>query len=167
MNKSLFKYICFIAVIFSMGLIFHMSNQSSSASYKLTGTVITAVNSQPVTQNDWDQRAILIKIYRKIAHIAMYGMLGFWLSSYIASKMKKVKFRVQIKYTLIVCVIYGLLDEIHQYFIPGRGASMIDVFWDTMGSAIGIFLSGLLLFSISHFHNKRKLGKEKENGYSL
>ena len=43
---------------------------------------------------------------------------------------------------LIVSLLYGLSDEFHQWFIPGRSATFGDVLADTLGGGFG----GLLLF---------------------
>jgi DNA polymerase-1 len=37
-------------------------------------------------------------------------------------------------------IIYGLSDEFHQYFVPGRYASGLDLFLDTIGSIFGSVL---------------------------
>ena len=34
---------------------------------------------------------------------------------------------------------YGVTDELHQLFVPGRSADIADWFSDTVGSAIGLF----------------------------
>ncbi|MCK5081916.1 MAG: VanZ family protein, partial [Candidatus Omnitrophica bacterium] len=39
---------------------------------------------------------------------------------------------------------YGISDEIHQSFVPGRNAGIIDIIADTIGGAAGGF--GCLLF---------------------
>lgn len=39
---------------------------------------------------------------------------------------------------LIICVIYGLTDEIHQIFVPGRAFQVSDLVMDSVGSIIGI-----------------------------
>ena len=33
--------------------------------------------------------------------------------------------------------LYGITDELHQLFVPGREASVIDVAVDTLGSLLG------------------------------
>jgi len=38
--------------------------------------------------------------------------------------------------TLIVCLIYGLLDEWHQSFVPGRDASGLDLLADGAGALL-------------------------------
>lgn len=36
--------------------------------------------------------------------------------------------------TVIICFLYALSDEIHQYFVPGRACRVFDVIVDTSGS---------------------------------
>lgn len=43
---------------------------------------------------------------------------------------------------LMISFLYGLSDEFHQWFIPGRSATLGDVLADTLGGGSG----GLLLF---------------------
>jgi len=37
-------------------------------------------------------------------------------------------------------VLYACTDEIHQLFVPGRGAQMSDVLLDSAGAGLGIVL---------------------------
>lgn len=75
-------------------------------------------------------------IVRKIAHFMEYMAVGFL--SYGIVAMWSVKLR---KWFFIVfgqVVISGALDEWHQYFVPGRFASLKDVLIDTAGGLTGI-----------------------------
>ena len=40
--------------------------------------------------------------------------------------------------TLALTVLYGVVDEIHQAFVPGRNASEADLLLDAVGAALGI-----------------------------
>ena len=42
-------------------------------------------------------------------------------------------------------ILYAISDEVHQYFVPGRFATLTDLIFDTLGIIIG-------LFSIKIFH---------------
>jgi VanZ family protein len=57
---------------------------------------------------------------------------------------RAVFFTVNVRYSYIITIIfttvYGIIDEIHQGFIPGRIASLTDVFFDALG--------GLLIMSV-------------------
>ncbi|MGE5197037.1 MAG: VanZ family protein [Deltaproteobacteria bacterium] len=39
--------------------------------------------------------------------------------------------------TVIFCTVYGLCDEFHQSFVPGRDASLFDVAIDLLGAFMG------------------------------
>ena len=41
---------------------------------------------------------------------------------------------------LAICVVYGITDEIHQIFVPGRAFQVSDLAMDAAGSIIGICL---------------------------
>jgi hypothetical protein len=39
---------------------------------------------------------------------------------------------------LLVCIIYALSDEFHQYFVPGRHVSVLDIALDSLGAMLGL-----------------------------
>jgi VanZ family protein len=41
---------------------------------------------------------------------------------------------------LVLCTAFGVLDELYQQLIPGRGFEWIDIAANTIGSAFGIFV---------------------------
>lgn len=42
------------------------------------------------------------------------------------------------KSIFLASLLYGVFDELHQFFVPGRDASMADVFADSIGCLIGV-----------------------------
>ena len=42
--------------------------------------------------------------------------------------------------SFLVCVLYAISDEVHQLFVPGRGAQVKDVFIDSAGAIVGVGL---------------------------
>jgi VanZ family protein len=42
---------------------------------------------------------------------------------------------------VIIAVGYGISDEIHQYFVPGRHCSLYDVFSDTAGALLAYIVA--------------------------
>ena len=40
---------------------------------------------------------------------------------------------------LALASLYGVTDEVHQHFVPGRTADIADWYSDSIGSAIGLF----------------------------
>ena len=42
-------------------------------------------------------------------------------------------------FAIILCILYSISDEVHQYFVPGRSGEVLDVAIDTIGSCLGIW----------------------------
>lgn len=57
---------------------------------------------------------------------------------------KKKAFR----YAMLFCFLYGISDEIHQAFIPGRTPSLTDVFYDS----VGIIIAGFVFKAMRRMH---------------
>lgn len=79
----------------------------------------------------------------KVFHLVLYfgfGGLTLW-----ALRMTKLKGKGSIVYIAFLCVVlYGLSDEIHQLFVPGREFSLFDLLADAAGAAIGILTAAWL-----------------------
>ena len=63
------------------------------------------------------------------AHFFLYLLLG--LSLYRATGSYKT--------SLLIGLFYGITDEIHQMYVPGRSANLFDVFVDGLGVATSLF----------------------------
>ncbi|PFN98785.1 hypothetical protein COJ85_20675 [Bacillus sp. AFS076308] len=88
-----------------------------------------------------DQSAIdfLNFIARKATHITVFGILAF-----LFFKSLEI-YRFAYVLSWILTVIYAMSDEYHQSFMPGRTASIKDVF---LFDSVGAFLVLLLTFLI-------------------
>ena len=51
---------------------------------------------------------------------------------------------------MMMSMMYGISDEIHQYFIPGRHCSLHDVFADAAGSALAFGIAFLDMRYVVH-----------------
>jgi VanZ family protein len=38
----------------------------------------------------------------------------------------------------VFCILYAISDEVHQLFVLGRGAQVVDVLIDSLGAFVGI-----------------------------
>lgn len=81
---------------------------------------------------------------RKAAHFAEYALMGILVFRILYCHMEKGMKR----YWLAVLWVFvsAAADEIHQYFVPGRWASVSDVLLDTCGGAAGAFLCMTALY---------------------
>lgn len=88
----------------------------------------------------------------KIKHLSAFFGLSVLLSLTLLYQDKVSLFK---KYflvvALIICSIYGLLDEIHQSFVPGRNSEFLDWVADSLGAAAGVLLVYYLLKKFKYF----------------
>jgi len=86
---------------------------------------------------------------RKLAHFGLYAIAG--IGAFMATgDMKK---------SILIVFFMGSFDEIHQYFIPGRGAQLKDVLLDTLGGTTGaVFTSFILGVREQGYRVKTRLG---------
>jgi VanZ family protein len=71
----------------------------------------------------------------RAAHVLEFAVLGALLLRAL-SKAKPVTKR-EMLITLIVVTLYGVSDEVHQRFTPGRSSEGISVLFDVAGGALG------------------------------
>mgnify|MGYP001054298827 CR=1 FL=1 len=107
-----------------MGLVFYLSDQPRPLGLSLPG--------------GWD----------KILHSIEYAILGYLL----ARTLTFFGTRNVVLLSLIIGSLYGLGDEIHQHFVPGREASGVDLFFDSIGTFLGAIIG-------VHWRPSRKFDK--------
>ena len=78
-------------------------------------------------------------LIKKSAHLFEYGVLAILL--YRALLNYDVNTNKALFFAILIAGLYGVSDEFHQSFIPGRGPAVRDVIIDTIGATIGIFLT--------------------------
>jgi len=73
-----------------------------------------------------------------LAHVPAFAVLTFlWLKSFVLEK-KKRQTRTYNVLILLGLVLFAVSDELHQYFVPGRSASITDLGRDFLGILFGI-----------------------------
>ena len=83
---------------------------------------------------------VLKIIVRKLAHFTEYLILGLLVIN--ACRYNGIKNMV--KLSILICILYASLDEIHQLFVSDRTGNIMDTLIDTLGSLSGIFLYKVL-----------------------
>ena len=75
----------------------------------------------------------------KVAHATVYGILGMLLLGALPRPAGGYTGR-QVCISTLLAGLYGMSDEIHQYFVPGRTADVQDWLADTLGALLGTLL---------------------------
>lgn len=95
-----------------------------------------------------------------LAHAIFYAVLGVFLARSLIPQRVMTWKRIMLVTVLVTA--YGISDEYHQLFVPGRDASG----WDILADGVGGFLAAWMLFwrdrraaEISRYHSlSRKNG---------
>jgi hypothetical protein len=78
-------------------------------------------------------------IVRKTAHFVEYAVLAFLLVRALAPYPAPVGLAI-VGRAIVFSALYASADELHQYFVPTRGGSPVDVALDTLGASFGALL---------------------------
>ena len=82
--------------------------------------------------------------FDKFLHFSAYAALSFAVGLWFSGETRlKQPLRVFLICTAIASG-YGIVDEIHQYFVPGRSSDVLDWVADTLGAMAG---AGVLLLA--------------------
>lgn len=99
---------------------------------------LSSLPTAPIAKVYW--REFIIK---KSAHVFEYAIYATLM--YRALKESGVEKKEAGVYSIILAVIYGMSDEFHQSFTPGRDPRLRDVVFDTIGASLAIYAIWKLL----------------------
>jgi VanZ family protein len=69
-------------------------------------------------------------------HIAAYAGLGALTARAMAKGTRDVTWRAVLG-AIVISTVYGVSDEFHQRFVPGRSFDVLDMAADALGSVVG------------------------------
>lgn len=123
-------------------LIFSMSGEVAAESAERSGGISEFVarlfvpDFEKLSEEEKkDAVSFVDVIVRKTAHFCIYGVLGGLIC--LASLGYAAIFKVHLFRTALLGALYAASDEIHQYFVPGRGPGILDVLIDSVGVICG------------------------------
>jgi VanZ family protein len=91
---------------------------------------------------------IKFELSDKIAHFLVFSLLCLLFFYSLKNQYKYVKLHnFAPEFALLFTTIYGITDEIHQYYTPNRSADILDVAAD--------FLGAFVMFLIVKFYLKK------------
>lgn len=74
-------------------------------------------------------------------HIAAYAGLGALTARATAKGLRSVSWRAVLG-AIVISSLYGVSDEYHQLWVPGRSFDVLDMIADAIGSAAGASAAG-------------------------
>lgn len=117
MNRMAKIMLRMVPMVITMGTIFFLSHQTGD---QLSLPAIPGID--------------------KLGHMIVYGVLAVTILFAFNENQKSTRPRRVMVLTVIFCILYGITDEIHQSFIPGRFVSIYDIFADGTGASVACVL---------------------------
>ena len=87
-----------------------------------------------------DTLAIVHFVTRKIAHFSEYAILGFLAARAFRTSPRPAISARWFVICLTLIVVYALMDEYHQTFVPSRTPSIWDSFIDMAGGLVALLI---------------------------
>jgi len=87
----------------------------------------------------------------KINHFIAYFILAVLLNlTLIFQRKSRLLFEKATIATIIICLFYGVADELHQILIPGRFAETLDWAADASGTIVGVLIVNFLITKLKY-----------------
>ena len=83
------------------------------------------------------------RVSDKLMHVLAYMLLGTFVLRALHGGVHGLRLWPTVL-AFLVTVIYGISDELHQLYVPGRVGSVSDGFADALGAGLAILLMGFL-----------------------
>lgn len=131
------KIISYLLLLFWMGVIFYLSNQTGSVSGTESGHILYNILSFLHISNIDSVIEIIHNPIRECMHAFEYFVLGILVMNVLSNN--NIKNNIII-ISVSLCFIYATTDEIHQVFVPNRTFEYLDIFLDLVGSLLGSYL---------------------------
>jgi VanZ family protein len=139
------SFLPWIPVIVWAGVIFYMSTRTFGPSFsnRLLGDIL-AVFHLEVSRHSFD---LLEFGVRKLGHFTEYSIFAIFLYHALGQDDPGSWNSRKALASILLAGLYSLTDEFHQRFVPGRGPSIVDCGFDTIGATLGmviVYLAGRL-----------------------
>lgn len=139
-RKNIVRVLLLAAVLALLAVIWVFSDQPGEVSEGLTvATAMPLAEMAAAAQSEGDAAVLATwyhifgTIFRKTAHLLEYTLLGLLLGLLARSFSVKA-----IWIPWAAGTILAAMDEVHQYFVPGRTGLVTDVLLDSAGVLLGI-----------------------------
>ena len=147
MLRLLSRYLPLIA-----WLVFISYASSGSFSASNTSRIIGPLILWLFPQTTPETLAVIHFITRKIAHFTEYAILGFLAARAFRTSPRPAIRRRWFLICATLVVVYALVDEYHQSFVPSRTASIFDSLIDMAGGLTALLIVRKRAAANTHEH---------------
>lgn len=149
------KLIAWLPTLLWMAIIAWFSTDTFSAAH--TGSILQRILRAVYPGITNEQFEIIHHFVRKAAHFSVYGLLSlFAYYSWRATLPRRARWTfIWSGLALLVTLLAGSLDEIHQIFVPSRGPSPYDVMLDVTGALFVQILIASFVRLLPHQHSSK------------
>ena len=126
--------LCRILLVLNLALIWGNSLVGGAQSGQMSGGIVEfsmELLRIPVSYTD-----LVHLIVRKLAHLTEFACLSALISWHL--RLVNEKRVYQICLAVLIAMAAALVDETIQLYTPDRGPSLVDVWIDTLGAALGM-----------------------------
>lgn len=120
------------------GIIFYMSTRTFGASFsnRLLADILAFLHVA-VSARTFH---LLAFGFRKLGHFTEYGIFVIFLYRALGDAHRSAWNSRKALACILLAALYSLTDEFHQRFVPGRGPSIVDCGFDTIGATLGMLI---------------------------
>jgi VanZ family protein len=99
-------------------------------------TALFALSSVPQPENETAHQVLVVEpTWQTLLHVPAYFVLAaLWWRTLRTQKWSIV---AAVSGAVFISAVYGVLDEVHQYFVPGRFLSLTDASLNLVGAVTG------------------------------
>jgi VanZ family protein len=92
----------------------------------------------------------------KFEHLIAYLVLSIflYLAFHFQNKYNKLKENPAL-YTILISCFYGIIDELHQYYIPGRYFDLLDLASNFIGVLLAVSVVAFFVKSVSQLKDSK------------
>lgn len=149
-----------VMVVLCMAVISWFSNQPLKESTEQTYAFLVKMNlaeQRDLVLSASEEIRSLKHLTRKAAHFGLYFCLG-GLVGLVVYGIFRLKGKLWFAVSWATGSMWGVIDEIHQYFVPGRSMQFSDMVLDSSGVLLAVISLAILL----GLYERLKLWKEEE-----
>jgi VanZ family protein len=128
------KFRYWLPVILAMVFIYWMSTDAFAAAR--TSRIIDPILRFLAPSLSRKEILMIHAVIRKLTHVAEYFVLGILLFRAFRAGSQERRWRTWGLSSLAFVVLYAAGDEMHQYYVSTRTASLVDVGLDTLGGLL-------------------------------